>query len=77
MTGSVSFEANQNSMQQKEQLSSLPYPEPLLDGSIRSKHFQEDFFFFCKHFFGSNFFSSKMLPFRKEICETETSPVGL
>lgn len=50
MTGSVLFEANQNSMQQKEQLSSFPYPEPLLDGSIRSKHFQKDFFFFGKDF---------------------------
>jgi len=70
------FEANQNSMQQKEQLASFPYPEPLLDGSIRSKHFQKDFCFFVR-IFRSNFFSSKMLPFRKEICKTETSPVGL
>lgn len=54
MTGSILFEANQNSKQQKEQLSSLPFPQPLLDGSIRSKHFQNLFFFggdgFLKYF---------------------------
>lgn len=42
--GSILFEANQNSMQQKEQLSSFPFPQPLLDGSIRSKRFQNHFF---------------------------------
>jgi len=43
VTRSALFEANQSSMLQKEH-PSFPYPEPLLDGSIKSKHFLWIFF---------------------------------
>lgn len=46
MAGGISLRANQSSLQQKERPASFPYPEPLLDGSARSKHFQRIFFFF-------------------------------
>lgn len=81
MTRSALFEANQSSTLQKEHPSSFLYPEPLLDESIKSKHFLWFFFLlFISYFFrifGSNFFSSKVLPFRKGICKTEETPLGL
>lgn len=46
MAGGISLRANQSSLQQKERPASFPYPEPLLDGSVRSKHFQRIFIFF-------------------------------